>query len=354
MADIRYAKPGDKPIRSASAFNAMLDAARANRRTDNVDLNVVRVTRDPSVLQVVNNAQYATDLPRFAIVGIDDPVFVPIDNLGAEQTLIDQTCMSITWPATDAYRGRFAVLLEPLAIDGVGTARLCDTQICFVESYASVGDTVDIEESSRPDENTLSIVTGGIGTVLWAGAARDGSYLFTSVSDVGSPTGFSWVLDSSDSYITPTVAAVTLLVGQPANGDATHTGTGSVAPPASQWALIRFGGGGGGSGAEIIYFRTTGFCYGITVGKGCNCLEAVVTRVLCTSVVQVNDGIQVWDPDRCWFNIPSDLLIGRVGRATLFKRGFDLGGAFCTETIVPPECMWIVDSLCCGEEEYAA
>jgi len=110
--------------------------------------------------------------------------------------------------------------------------------------------------------------------------------------------------------------------------------------------------GGGGGGPEIVYFETVAFCYGINLGAGCSCLEAVITRVPCTSAYQVGDGITLWDPDRCYFNLPADLLLGMRGRAILMRTGDDLGGAHCVQTPDIDECMWVVDGLCCREEDY--
>ena len=110
---------------------------------------------------------------------------------------------------------------------------------------------------------------------------------------------------------------------------------------------------GGGGGAEIIYFRTLSFCYGLNLGQGCQCIESEVTRVLCSSSLLEGDAVTIWDPDRCNFNIPTDQLLNRIGRATLFRTGYDRGGAHCVQTTDPGDCMWIVDFLCCAEEEYA-
>lgn len=111
--------------------------------------------------------------------------------------------------------------------------------------------------------------------------------------------------------------------------------------------------GGGGGVTEMIFFETQSFCYGIDFGVGCSCLESVVTRALCSTSVQVGDSVTIWDPDQCWFNLPADLLLGRTGRATLWRRGADGGGASCAQTTQPDPCMWIVDYLCCAEESYA-
>lgn len=110
---------------------------------------------------------------------------------------------------------------------------------------------------------------------------------------------------------------------------------------------------GSSSGVEIVHFETVAFCYGINMGAGCSCIEAVVTRVPCVSSVQVGDEITLWDPDQCWFNLPTDLLIGLRGTAMLLRTGDDLGGAHCVQTTDPGDCMWVVQSLCCREEAYA-
>ena len=114
--------------------------------------------------------------------------------------------------------------------------------------------------------------------------------------------------------------------------------------------------GGGGGGAEIVYFRILYFCYGFDASMGCACYEAEVTRTLCTSSVQIGDIITLRDPDRCWLNLPADLLFGRKGRATLFRTMDDRGGTHCTGQLrsrPTEDCIWIVDNLCCVEEDYA-
>jgi len=111
--------------------------------------------------------------------------------------------------------------------------------------------------------------------------------------------------------------------------------------------------GGAGGGAEIVHFRTESLCYGLNLGSGCSCVEAVVTRVPCNSTIAVGDSITLWDPDQCYFNIPADLLIGLQGTAMLMKTGSDLGGAHCVQTPDIGACMWVVHTLCCAEESYA-
>ena len=115
--------------------------------------------------------------------------------------------------------------------------------------------------------------------------------------------------------------------------------------------------GGGGGGAQSVYFRILNFCPELfAYGQGCACYEAEVTRVLCSSSIIVGDIITIRDPDRCWLNLPADLLFDRKGKATLFKTGTDNGGLHCEtdeSALQVPGCIWIVDFLCCVEEDYA-
>ena len=117
-------------------------------------------------------------------------------------------------------------------------------------------------------------------------------------------------------------------------------------------------GGGGGGVTEIVDFRILHFCYGFDgAGFNCSCYEAEVIRVTCVSSVRVGDIINIYDPDRCWLNMPASLLFGRKGTAILCDVGNNRGGHtdVCTLSgnILVSGCFWKVQSLCCAEEQYA-
>lgn len=358
--DLYPVMPGQPlPQQSASRTNAILATAREASGPP-LRPDVTGQRHDSSTVLIRNSS--GGPLKRFAIVGITDPVFDPIDNGAKEQTLLNHTCFDCRWPAEDndsdydgypdvrnAFRGRFAILLQPIRNGVVGTGRISGTQICFIESYASVGDTVDIDEAAQPDPNTLCRVDGGCAVVLWCGPARDGAFRFVAVVDGDSPTGFSWSLAESECYITPTAAEVTTDIGEPTTIDDVHSGTGPVVPPGSQWGLIRFGGsGGGGLGNEWIDFRVVAWCPAVPGGT----TQAVDVEVIgrsCHSSVSIGDIIRVFDPNNCWLNLPIELLSGLVGRADLAA----VDGAsfiFCAEFQDLGECYWKITSLCCREE----
>ena len=118
--------------------------------------------------------------------------------------------------------------------------------------------------------------------------------------------------------------------------------------------------GGGGGTTEIVKFSILSACPGLTgdsSADSCNCVQAVITRVVCGSSLNVGDFITVWDIDTCWLNVPLDLLLSRSGTAILMENNVLDGSApNCTGygELRPEACFWNVESLCCSEEVYAS
>jgi len=85
----------------------------------------------------------------------------------------------------------------------------------------------------------------------------------------------------------------------------------------------------------------------------CDYVVAEVLGVSCQGAgVEVDDEVNVWDPSRCQFNIPIDILIGAHGRATRMVN--DTEGIVDCEDEREDEgsCLWEVQTLCCNEEIY--
>lgn len=112
------------------------------------------------------------------------------------------------------------------------------------------------------------------------------------------------------------------------------------------------GSGGGGIGVDVVDFVITEWLPDISLTVGCEGVFANVTRASCGSTVQVGDEILVWDPDFCWLNLPTALLIGLGGRATWMARPSTMGDVPCEAAPPIGECMWVIDKLCCREEVY--
>ena len=71
--------------------------------------------------------------------------------------------------------------------------------------------------------------------------------------------------------------------------------------------------------------------------------------------VAVGDEVNVYDPEYCHFNLPIELLIGLSGTATRYKSENyqpDLDYVLdCLTDLRTAGCMWMIDTLCCSEEE---
>lgn len=129
-----------------------------------------------------------------------------------------------------------------------------------------------------------------------------------------------------------------------------------------------------GSGAPRIRFTIISAALTIGYGAlGCDHVIGVVNHVSCnTTSVAVGDEVKIYDPEYCHFNLPIELLVGLSGTATLMESanykadldgtgtgtsagtGTGTGGNLedCVNEIRANGCMWMIDTLCCAEEEY--
>lgn len=124
-----------------------------------------------------------------------------------------------------------------------------------------------------------------------------------------------------------------------------------------------------GGGAPRIRF--TIISAALTIGDGalgCDYVVGYVNHVTCnTTSVAVGDEVKIYDPEYCHFNLPIELLVGLSGTATLMESsnyqtpltgtgtatgtGTD-GTLDCVDEVRAEGCIWMIDTLCCSEEEY--
>ena len=144
----------------AETFNAFLDAAQDFRSRQQSRTRDPQPTfRQTGIVKVKNSS--GEDRGRFDILGIDRPIFTPTDNLDTFQN--DVLLVGVV-PDKEDHPGRFCILLEPLAIDGIGLAVI--SGVCPVR--------LDVTEESDTfaeieHEETGFLKSGGSGsaTILW-------------------------------------------------------------------------------------------------------------------------------------------------------------------------------------------
>ena len=112
-----------------------------------------------------------------------------------------------------------------------------------------------------------------------------------------------------------------------------------------------------GSGAPRIRFTILSADFTVGFGAlGCDHVVVIVNHVSCGGTgVAVGDEVRVYDPEYCHFNLPLELLIGLSGTATWMKSENYLVGLdyfdYCIAELRAAGCMWMIDTLCCAEEE---
>ncbi len=120
----------------------------------------------------------------------------------------------------------------------------------------------------------------------------------------------------------------------------------------------RIAAGGGGVGHVRIRFTIESTSFAVGLGQtGCDFVNATVTYISCAgSGVAVGDEVHIFDPEYCHFNLPIEILVGLCGTATqmdsaAFLSRTSYGLADCTYELAGASCMWMIDTLCCAEEE---
>jgi len=112
-----------------------------------------------------------------------------------------------------------------------------------------------------------------------------------------------------------------------------------------------------GSGAPTIRFTILSTDFTVGFGAlGCDHVVVLVKHVSCGATgVAVGDEVRVYDPEYCHFNLPIELLVGLSGTATWMKSANYQDGLeyldYCIADLRAAGCMWMIDTLCCAEEE---
>lgn len=191
-----HVRPGDAFKPSAAAWNAFCDTAKAERaRQFDAAGRVPTRFGDPDIVRVLN--QSGMDLPRFSVLGLDGPIFIP-DDPDQLAAFLQEVTFRGAIPDEALHRGKFAILLEPAKDGVVVKAWVSGVCICKVDMLAEGDSHADI----TPGE-TGYLTGGGSGAcqILWTQGDE--------------PYGYGY-----------------------------ETG--------EQWAIVRFGGGGGGRSLALL------------------------------------------------------------------------------------------------------
>jgi len=156
-------QPGQRLEVTAEAFNAFLDAARAVREHKVFGTEALQFFRQSGIAKVKNVS--GSDQARFAVLGLSEPIILP----GANETEFKrQVTFEGVVPSKSDHRGKFAVLLEPIADGKIGLAVVAGVvPVRLKVDPAHLYDRAEIIDS---DTGKLLNVPHGSARVLWIDA----------------------------------------------------------------------------------------------------------------------------------------------------------------------------------------
>ncbi len=144
----------------ATAYNAFIDAARAEQAHQG-DQGAAResVPRESGIVLIKNTTE--SDLDRFAILGIDAPVFTPTE---AEQEFKNRVALKGVTPTLADHEGRFVILLEPVKAGGIAMACVQGVFPVKVDVQDEDHDFADVDDGEC---GHLKSALTGAAQILW-------------------------------------------------------------------------------------------------------------------------------------------------------------------------------------------
>jgi hypothetical protein len=138
---LKKVQPGDPLELPAGAWNLFIDTARTVRGTAH-DRRAGELAQIPGPTVVVRNDS-GSDVDRFGILGIDDLVLDPTNDLAEFQ---QQPALAGLTPDADLHRGKFVIAAEPIRAGGLGRATIDGVAICQVD-YPSTYPAADVRDA---------------------------------------------------------------------------------------------------------------------------------------------------------------------------------------------------------------
>jgi hypothetical protein len=180
----RKVRPGERIQIGARAWNAMLDAARAEQgRKSGRTFGDLTTTPDAAIVFVRNDS--GADVDRYAVLGLDGPVFDPAADAASENAFLRNVAFSGVTPAAADHRGKFCILFEPAPQDRVVrayVAGVCPVLVDVLDTGHAYADVTD------GDPGGLTSGASGGAQILWK--ETDGSIGY----GYGYTTGVQWAL----------------------------------------------------------------------------------------------------------------------------------------------------------------
>lgn len=154
---------GQRIAITVEAYNAFIDAAQAVREHKQFGTEASQFFRQSGIVKVKNAS--GANQARFAVLGLTEPIILPSAN---EIEFKRQVTFEGDVPAKNDHRGKFAVLLEPIADGKIGLAVIAG--VVPVRLKVDPEQLYDRAEIIDADAGKLLNVPHGSARVLWIDA----------------------------------------------------------------------------------------------------------------------------------------------------------------------------------------
>jgi hypothetical protein len=137
---LKYVQPGQPLEMPAQAFNTFVDVGRwfRNQRQQS-GAQIVADVFSANIAKLKNTS--GGDRGRFHVLGLNEPIFTPTDNLTTFQNTI--TFKGIT-PDANLHWGKWGLLLDPLKANAIGRALLAGLAVVQIDVVETVHAFADI------------------------------------------------------------------------------------------------------------------------------------------------------------------------------------------------------------------
>lgn len=162
----KRARPGEKMIVSATAWNACLDAAEAHRRGQPANGGGPVQFRQADIVLVKNSS--GTNVDRFGVLGIDGVIITPT---ASEIEFQQQVTIRGITPDAAVHAGKFVICLDPIANGQIGRAWIagvCQVRVRIVDTTHRFCDV------KNADPFQLQSSSIGTARILYKESAGDG------------------------------------------------------------------------------------------------------------------------------------------------------------------------------------
>jgi hypothetical protein len=186
---LRKLNPGETlPVLPRDTFNTIIDSRDViGRHKNNLKAKVPSLQNTGGVVVWVKNNS-GTDVGRFGVLGIDEPIILPDENENEFSMRVALKCVtpSAGGSSEDDNRGQFVICAEPIANGKIGRAFIAGVCACKLQDNSGSNGFVEIIDGNV---ERLQLADTGSAVVLWKDESSGGEWAIIRLGGGGGGIG---------------------------------------------------------------------------------------------------------------------------------------------------------------------